>query len=169
MSDPPAGANPPRSHSAWLETAREYLDETTDEEITAFFQAMHYDTGLTFVLSDTDASSTIATEQQYDLLAAHLNALAAATGTTVEGVAAQAIKTSRALSKDGMWSELAVTQSQPGEPELCLGCGRPNGADAADTSFDRVDTQTWKCTACGSTTTTPSNGSTDEQGEYFGG
>lgn len=153
MPTPPAASDPPRDHPEWLETAREYLDD--DDDIDALFQAMHYDTGLTFVLSDDDETSAISVDQQYDLLAAHLNALAAATGTTVEGVAAKAIKTSRSLSKDGLWSELAVTQSQPGEPEICLGCGRPNGDDAADTTFDSVSEHTWECQACGSTTTSP--------------
>lgn len=153
MSDPPPASDPPKNHTEWLAIARKRLDDT--EPINAVFQAMHYDTGLTFVLSDHDKSSQISPDLQYDLLAAHLNALAAATGTTVEGVAAQAIKSSRTLSDDGVWSELTVTQSTAGEPELCLGCGRPNGDTSTDTEFTQIDNRTWECQACESTTTTP--------------
>lgn len=153
MPDPPADSTPPRDHPEWLAKARTYLDD--DDDIEALFQAMHYEPGLTFVLSDTDPDSQISKDLHYDLLAAHLNALAAATGTTVEGVAANAIKTSRSLSQEGVWSELSVKQSDTGVPELCLACGRPNGDGAADTSFENVAGNTWECGACGSTTTVP--------------
>lgn len=154
MAEPPAASDPPDNHQEWIEAAHDRLTET---DITALFQALHHDSGISFVLSDTDATTQVSPDQQSDLLAAHLTALAAATEQTVEDVAAAAVKQSRALSEDGLWSDLAVTQSSPGPPALCLGCGRPAGDAATDTSFDAVPNQdrTWECSACGSTTTTP--------------
>lgn len=154
MTDPSSPpASPPRSHEEWVQVARERLDNP--DSINALFQAIHYDSGLTFAVSDQTDPDNIDDDKQSELVAAHLTAIAVATSTPVEDIAADAVKTSRELAEEGIWSGLDITYSSEGEPSLCLGCGRPSGEDAADTTFTQLTSGEWECNSCGATIDTP--------------